>query len=339
MCCYCLQGAKDNHMMLHVTGRGFVAQQPHVRLTPEDLEGFDGYNVPSELGIPFGLSGLGMTAEEAQVMLATGNGTPEQLKVANILYYGPQVPGATHTSGGYYGSQPSVVAANGGGNTIAQPDYPGDAETPPNLYAMEDCLPMDGACMQRNIQRETANQILTINARNAYNRSMCEYNYALNVNETGNTSWPYECGQYIQMAVPAAPGVPSTPVTASGQVLAAVIGQTVTNKPSGTTPVYPSQTSTAERLPNNQTQAAASTGKPNQSVPPNPSPGTVPISPITSAAQKLTTSTINGTAPAVDDKTEGDPFDIMTDKIWGVDAWILLAGAGVAAFLYMKRGQ
>jgi hypothetical protein len=309
----------------------------------EDLEGFDGYNAPSELGIPFGLSGLGlgigMTSEEARVMLATGNGTPEQLKAANIAYYGPQVPGATHTSGGYYGSQPSVIAASHGGGTIDQPPYPGDAETPPNLYAMEDCLPMDGNCMSRNIQRETANQILIINARNAYNRAMCEYNYALNVNDTGDTSWPYQCGQYIQMAVPAAPGVPSTPISAGGQVLAAVIGQTVVNRPSGTTPVYPPQTSSAERLPNNQTQAAASTGKPNQSVPPNPSSGTVPITPLPSTAKTLLTSSVNGTAPAVDDKTTGDPFDIMKDKIWGVDAWILLAGAGVAAFMYMKSNR
>lgn len=331
-------------MMLHVTGRGFIAQQPHTRKARngvtdrERLSSFDGYNFP--VGLSVGLSGMGsgmgMTAEEARVMLATGNGTAEQLKAANVAYYGPQVAGAAHTSGGYYGSNPSVIAAaNGGGEIVPQPPYPGNSEPLPNLYPMENCDPMDGACQVRNKQREVSNQILTNNARNQYNRDMCEYDYALNVNQSGNTSLPHVCAQYTIMAVPPAPGVPSTPVSSGGQVMAAVMGQTVNNTPSGTTPVYAPQTTPT--LPNNQAQAAVVTNRPNQTVPPNPSPGTVPINPLPSTAQTLLMSSVNGTAPPVDNKTSGDPFGILSGELWGIPEWILLAGGAVVLVLLVRK--
>ena len=47
----------------------------------------------------FAPMGLGLTVEEARVMLATGAGTPEQLAQANQIYYA------------WYGQQPSVVRA------------------------------------------------------------------------------------------------------------------------------------------------------------------------------------------------------------------------------------
>lgn len=47
----------------------------------------------------FAPMGLGLTVEEARVMLATGAGTPEQLAQANQVYYA------------WYGQQPSVVRA------------------------------------------------------------------------------------------------------------------------------------------------------------------------------------------------------------------------------------
>lgn len=103
--------------------------------------------------------------------------------------------------------------------------YPGNAEKPPAyLYAMENCGALDGACIANNSARQQANLVLISNARNRYNRDMCEYNYSLNpVSILGSTN---TCGFYVQSPVPIATGVLQVPIVTGGQVLAPVLGQT-----------------------------------------------------------------------------------------------------------------
>ena len=320
-------------MMLHVTGRGFIAQQPHTRR-----------RATNGVTSPVGVGSLGMTTQEAMQLLITGNGTPDQLKQANLIYYGPP---SANGGGGVYGQDASVIAAHTGGGVgtsggvMPVPPYPGNSEPIPNLYAMENCDPMDGACIGRNAQREAANQVLTNNARTKYNKDICEYNYALNVNQVGDAAQVgYTCGQYQQQQVPPAPGQPTTPVTMGGQVLAAVSGQNPGTVVSGQTPSYtPGVQNTTVAVPNNQVQASTATGKPNQSVPPNPSPGTVPIVPVPTAAQTLATSSVNGVAPVVDNTTTGDPFGLgITGTLFGLPEWqVLLAGLAVGGYLLMRK--
>jgi hypothetical protein len=310
-------------MMLHVTGRGFIAQQPHTQRRAR--------NGVTNLGR------LGMTVNEAKQLLITGQGTPDQLAQANAVYYGTPATATSPATGGYYGSQPSVIAANpwsgikAPGDLVTVPPYPGNSETPPQLYPMENCGALDGDCISRNAQREQANMALTHNAEVAYNLAICNYDLALNINATGNTNYPNTCGQYSMVPVPPAPGTPTAPaVSSGGQVLAAIMG----NTPS-VTPATPAPASTGT-APVSQSQASTITGQPNQSVPPNPSPGTVPSVPVASTAQKLATQTVNGTAPVIDNTTTGDPFGIFTGTLFGMPEWMVLAGGAMAVFLIMR---
>ena len=180
----------------------------------------------------YGMGGLGMTQEEARVMLATGNGTPDQLKAANAAYYGPPTvsqssPGTVVTvTGGYYAANPSVQAAS----PVNNPVYPGNSEVAPNLYAMDNCSPLDSTCVARNAQKESANIVLTSNTRNAYDTAIANYNHALNVQQTGNVNLPDPNNHFTQQAVPVVNGAsPVAAIVQGGQALARVVGQAISD--------------------------------------------------------------------------------------------------------------
>lgn len=164
-----------------------------------------------------GMSGLGMTVDEARTLLIYGTGTPEQLAQANQIYYTAYNAYVRKTnpaddpnsvisntqivqnSDGTYSAVSTDPLPNG--SLVSVPPYPGNYADQPTLLSMEDCSPTDSACVARNNQREQDNQILRNNANNLYNRKICEYNWALNWN-AGNHSSANNCGQYAQSNLP-----------------------------------------------------------------------------------------------------------------------------------------
>jgi len=156
------------------------------------------------------VAGLGLTEAEAIHILSTGQGTTAELAAANAAYYGP---------GGYYSQEPSVIAARSG---VTTGDNPPEFPTP-QLYVMETCGPLDGSCIQRNALREQANMALTRNASIAYNKSICDRDYAIN-RQRGGSSTAYNCGQYELQPVPAAPGATAPAVMTGGEIYAPIAG-------------------------------------------------------------------------------------------------------------------
>lgn len=157
------------------------------------------------------LGSLGMTPEEARQILATGSSSQELLRQAYEVYYGQ-----------YYAQQPSVIAAQTGlsyeevSERIAAGESPESIKGPNQwmaeasaleqapiaYYPMEQCDPLDSACVARNAQRQQANMALAAERNRQINYATCVANAMLNGRDPDSA-----CAQYADpIPVPPAPG-------------------------------------------------------------------------------------------------------------------------------------
>lgn len=245
-------------------------------------------------------AGLGMgamTREEAIAALVAGAGPDTE---AFKTYYG---------EGGYYSQAESVQRAEAETASSAGGSAPPPEMSPPQLYAAEVCGPTDGACIERNEQRQLANMALMENARRAYELQVCEYNAALNP----GTSTDQPCGQFReQVPVPPATGPMQTAVCTSGECYTPISGDTAAGAAQRATQ-YATQY-TPQGVPRSMV--------PNQNVPPRPQAGEVGTGGTGTGG--------GGTQPPA---AGGEWIPGLSNKV------LLLGAAGLAAVFMMSRGR
>lgn len=91
--------------------------------------------------------------------------------------------------------------------TMTVPPKPTRGPCPPLYRDFENCEPGDQDCINRNVARVRANQVIMTNHGNDYLLRICLRNNALNIN-VGHPEHARDCeNMYQQLPVPKAPGV------------------------------------------------------------------------------------------------------------------------------------
>jgi len=239
--------------------------------------------------VPTGLGEMSK-ADAASILggAASQTATAAQKKEAWEAYYGAE---------GFYAHGPSVVEAAREAAAYREP--PGD-QPAPMLYAAMPCGANEmgsGPCVSFNAQVQRANMALLENARREWKLKMCEYDASLNPKSVRQP-----CDQYqARLDVPpVAGGVLQEAECSGGQCYTPYIG-------------------TAPTAATGRVDTVAR-DKPNQSVPPRPQPGEVPVK---TAAEKLAA-----------EKLAADG-----GKIFGMEPMTLavIAAAGVGALMLLKK--
>lgn len=150
---------------------------------------------PPRVGFPFrrrGLRGLGqscvrqyytMPDATTQAMLAAMGCTIEI--VPYPANYTPQSPASSGGSGG------------GSYTPVPVPPMPAPISCSPVSPDLEQCSIFDAACAERNNIHSAQNQADCLNANAAYNRAVCEHDWAVNENQRRSLGLPSEpdtCG-------------------------------------------------------------------------------------------------------------------------------------------------
>lgn len=266
-------------------------------------------------GFGYGVSGLGMTADEARRILAVGTygGTYTQAQVdeAQRVYYGAPAVAATATTaaqpavtGAYY-QQESVIRG------AMQQDCGSDPISPQvTLMSSPTCQPTDNVCIALLQRIEEYNNALQRDSVKKWERAWCEKQNCQNM---GSSGYPRNCA-----ALYPAVAIPPKPVYADERAILQQGGIVTgySNQPIGTTVVAGAQ---SRPIPPPQTPATPNAAPPKQTAD-GTQPGVVPTGGGTSSA-----------ATRILDSMQQD-VSIGDDSF---PMWMLLA-AGVAAFMFMK---
>lgn len=268
------------------------------------------FSTRSLAGFGYGVSGLGMTADEARRILAVGTygGTYTQAQVteAQRVYYGtPATAAAPATTGAYY-QQESVIRA------AQQQDCGSDPVSPQvTLMSSPTCQPTDNVCIALLQQIEEYNNALQRNSVKSWERAWCEKQ---NCQNNGSPGYPRNCA-----ALYPAVAIPPKPVYADERAILQQGGIVTgySSQPIGTTVV---QTGPAAPPPPPAKTPATNNAAPPKQTADGTQPGVVPTGGGTSSAATRILDSMN------QDVSVGDESFPM---------WMLLA-AGVAAFMFMK---